>query len=198
MPCRRTCKTSCNNISFARFITYAYGCGNIGVAVTPGADQTSLDIVITGLGTNDNYDVSIDGGATWLLSAQTDPTINIPDLDPDTEYTVLIRYNCFGGKRRLQTPVVVETFAVCAVLTYAVGTKTSTTIPLNTIATIAVGDTYDVSKDGGATWVATAQTGATYTLTGLTPATAYSIVLRKNCIAGGSTSTAPNSQSTTA
>lgn len=181
-------------MSFARFINYAFGLAPFTATVVPGNDQTSLVITPIGIGT-DEYDISIDSGATFTSLNNATASKTITGLTAGTTYHVVVKRHAPGAKSKLSPTYDVATYAACAVLTYVVGTKTATTIPLNTIATIG-GGTYDVSTNGGTSFAITGQTGTSYTITGLTTATAYSIVLRHHCLAGGYTDTAPNPQTT--
>lgn len=196
VPCRRTCKSSCYvGSAFQRFINYAFGLAPFTITVEPGEDQESLIVTIVGQG-GYLYDVSTDGGATFDTVNQSGPTITIEGLDPNTEYDVVVRAHTPGAASSTAPEVTESTYATCAALTFAVGTETDTTVPLNTIATIA--GTYDVSYDGGLTFPITGQSGVTYTITGLTPETEYDIVLRHHCTAGGYTDSAVVVATTTA
>lgn len=82
------------------------------------------------------------------------------------------------------TPVVVPP-PTCAPTTFTVTNVTASSFTINITGFIATGDTFDVSINSGATYPYTGFTSAVITISGLSAANSYTIVLRRNCAGGG-------------
>lgn len=73
--------------------------------------------------------------------------------------------------------------ALCDPLIYTVTEIGDTTIKI-VISNLSIGDTYDYSVDGGATWQTNAS-ATTFTIISLSPGTSYNLQLRRHCSNGG-------------
>lgn len=84
------------------------------------------------------------------------------------------------------TPVVVPP-PVCPPSTFSIIDITTTTITVILGSPIAEGDLWDVSVDGGVTYIHTGDpsVGGIITVGGLISGTSYQVVVRRNCISGG-------------
>lgn len=109
---------------------------------------------------------------------------NFPGLNPSTNYNLNIAYSNSGATRTnacSSTPF--TTSAACTAPVASISNVTANTFDVSW--TPATGGSFDVLLNG--TPVATGLTSGSgiYTVTGLSPATIYSVVIRKNCTTGG-------------
>ena len=71
--------------------------------------STSFDLYVTNLLVGDTYDVSIDNGATYVLTAQTTSPITVSGLSSSTTYHIVVRHNCANGGTAVSNPQTILT-----------------------------------------------------------------------------------------
>lgn len=84
----------------------------------------------------------------------------------------------------------------CPVLSFSASEITNTSFTL-TVVGVQMGSTYDVSINNGVSFILLSQTLAVIPITGLTPGTAYSVVIRNNCTTGTATTSTSTTVTTT-
>lgn len=141
------------------------------------------------------YDVSSNGGTTWLLNVQpvSANSLLIGRLVNGQTYQIKIRARNGFGPGPASNVVSVKPVTVPTAPRVGVMTITSTTVTVNFAAPVSNGfsaiTTYQYSIDGGATWHARASgtVGSPLVITGLSHARSYLITLRAvNAVGGGS------------
>jgi len=131
--------------------------------------------------------------ATKVFSAPyTDTTLTntFTSLLTNTSYTVyLTLHDSVNSVDVTCTNHAVTTLAfipppTCTAPTFSISNITQSSALVTITSTLLTGDTYDISINGGSSYVYTGLTGATFSLTGLTQGTNYVVVVRRNCAAG--------------
>lgn len=130
-------------------------------------------------------------GTTYTSTGSTGTSYTVTGLTAGTAYTLYVRAFDAAGNRGTAASVAkttaasADTTAPSAVTGLAAGTPTSSTIPLTwTAATDNVAVTGYEYTTNGTTWVSTGSTATSYTVTGLTASTAYTVQVRAFDAAG--------------
>ncbi|GAB3835944.1 fibronectin type III domain-containing protein [Hymenobacter jeollabukensis] len=149
---------------------------------TPASAGTSYTVTYTPAG----------GSATTVTPAPTASPVNLTGLTPNTAYSVSVISNCGGGQTSTAATTTFTTAALptCAAVTGLTATGISTTTA-SLIFGGTAGATYTVTytpQGGSATTVTPAPGSSPVSLTGLTPATQYSVSVVSNCSNGASSS----------
>lgn len=82
------------------------------------------------------------------------------------------------------TPTVVPP-PTCTVPVFALSNITASSVVVNIMSSLSSGDTFDISINGGASFISTSNTATPITINGLTQSSTYQVVVRRNCGAGG-------------
>lgn len=120
-------------------------------------------------------------------------THNFGSLSASTNYLISLSYAFIpGGPATLCSTKATSTSIspTCSTITFGLSNITTVGFTV-TPSGLVGGDTYDISTDGGATFIPGSQ--PTYTFVTLTPGTTYSVVVRRNCGNGTSSLTTPQS-----
>lgn len=143
-------------------------------------------------------------GTTYTSTGSTGTTYTVTGLTANTAYTIYVRAFDAAGNRGTAASVAkttaasADTTAPSALTGLAAGTPTATAIPLTwTASTDNVAVTGYEYSTNGTTWVSTGSTATSYTVTGLTASTAYTIQVRA-FDAAGNKGTAGSVNATTA
>jgi hypothetical protein len=147
-------------------------------------------------GTADNYELIYstaysfepgDEGVTQINLGSVN-TYVLEDLTPETTYRIKVRANCGeeDGDSQWSNQVSFTTTATCVAPSNLSATKTSSTITLSWTVGATGQDAWDIrykaNTDSEYTYVHLEnQTTTNYTITGLTPVTAYSVNVRAYC-----------------
>ncbi|HAA20166.1 MAG TPA: hypothetical protein DCP28_15895, partial [Cytophagales bacterium] len=128
-----------------------------------------------------SYDIDVDGTVTNV----TGTSFNVTGLSASTTYSVAVRANCASGSSAYSAAINVTTAnppAGCDVPTGLASSnigETSFDVSWNAVSGAT---SYDVDVDGTVTNV----TGTSFSATGLTASTTYSVAVRANCASGSS------------
>ena len=117
----------------------------------------------------------------WFDSGAADTEHDFGNLKENTEYTLSVRARNGPAMSAISAASAVTTppSAAPGAPGSPVATATSSaSITLNWTASIGVVDTYEVSKDGGATWDDSTNADTSHTYTGLTANTSYTLQVR--------------------
>lgn len=142
-------------------------------------DDDGFDVNILNLAPGHIYEISVDGGLTYPYTGIIAATTNISGLLPSTDYDVVVRESC--GSTESNIVSVTTDVTTCVIPAITVTNVGHDSLDVN-ITNFTIGQTYSISKDGGATYPITGIVAATTTLTGLIPNTAYSIIVKTDCI----------------
>ncbi len=146
----------------------------------------------------ETYEVSSDGGTTWVDAGGTDTTHSFSGLDANTAYVLQVRAKNASGVSAAVSAASVKTLPnpPTAPTTSAI---TASGITLSWTAGAGGAETYEVSSDGGTTWVDAGGTDTTHSFSSLTANTAYTLQVRaKNssgvsaAVSAASVKTLPN------
>lgn len=121
-------------------------------------------------------------------------TWTFPSLVNSTQYTVIltVQDSIASSTVSCGTQTVTTSSAVivpppfCFSPDFTLSAISKDTVDVTVTSTILTGDTFDISIDGGLTYSFLNVATPTFQVFGLTPATMYQIVVRRNCGAGGS------------
>lgn len=103
---------------------------------------TSFVVNITNCQAGTPYDISVDGGANYIVSGVIGCAIQVNGLTASTEYSVVVRHKCDGAPVSAATEVVTTVMNYCVWLTYAwaSGGNGSTTGEFTVTATLKDGN----------------------------------------------------------
>ena len=142
--------------------------------------DTSAIVTITNYNIGNAYDLSIDGGITYLFVGITNPFI-ITGLDADTQYLIVVKAHCGLTGIGISNTTVINTSNPtndCIVPAFAITNIGMYSISL-LVTNHVIGNTYSVSTDGGATFVQTNIPFPSILISGLLPNTSYNIVVKR-------------------
>ncbi len=146
----------------------------------------------------ETYEVSSDGGANWVDAGGTDTTHIFTGLDANTAYVLQVRAKNASGVSSAVSATSVKTLPnpPTAPTTSAIS---ASGITLTWTASEDGAETYEVSSDGGDTWVDAGGTDTTHIFTGLEANTAYTLQVRaknasgvSSAVSAASVKTLPN------
>ncbi|MDE2857021.1 MAG: fibronectin type III domain-containing protein [Chloroflexota bacterium] len=131
----------------------------------------------------ETYEVSKDGGDTWVDAGGTDTTHIFSGLDANTAYTLQVRAKNASGVSSAVSAASVKTLPKppSAPTTSAIS---ASGITLTWTASEDGAETYEVSSDGGSNWVDAGGTDTTHIFTGLDANTAYTLQVRAKNASG--------------
>ncbi len=135
----------------------------------------------------DTYEVSTDGNV-WTDAGGGDTEHVFSGLSANTSYTLQVRAKNASGATAAVSAAAVKTLpaAPTGASTSAI---TATSITLSWTASAGGADTYEVSKDGGSSWVDSGSGDLSHTFENLDPNTAYSLQARAKNGSGVSAAT---------
>lgn len=113
-------------------------------------------------------------------------------LTPSSNYNIIVSYTLTpNGTSTVcsTTAVTTSPSATCPVITFNTSGITTTNFIVTPFGLVA-GDTYDISLDGGTTFLYINATQPSQTISALTPGTTYQVVIRRNCQNGTNSVTA--------
>ena len=143
----------------------------------------------TPLGRVDTYEVSSDGGSTWIDSTFRDRSHTFTGLTANTAYTLQVRAKNVSGTSPAASAPSVTTLPAAAPGAPTNPTSsavTASSITLTWTAGTGVVDTYEVSSDGGTNWIDSTSADTSHSFTGLSANTAYTLQVRAKNRAGDS------------
>ena len=141
------------------------------------------------LGRVDTYEVSSDGGSTWIDSTFRDRSHTFTGLTANTAYTLQVRAKNASGTSPAASAPSVTTLPAAAPGAPTNPTSlavTASSITLTWTAGTGVVDTYEVSSDGGTNWIDSTSADTSHSFSGLSANTAYTLQVRAKNRAGDS------------
>lgn len=91
---------------------------------------------------------------------------------------------CSNQSISTQTPAAIPP-PVCTAPTFTISNVATTSLDITITSTLLTGDTFDVSIDGGISYVSIGNSTSPVTISGLLSGTIYQVVVRRNCVGGG-------------
>ncbi|MDE0087690.1 MAG: fibronectin type III domain-containing protein [Candidatus Poribacteria bacterium] len=174
------------------------------VSATDTIASISFNAIGTGGSALTKVEYSLDGGTTWRSAGL--PTLNrflIRSLSADTAYSIIIRGVNSVGNGPASDAVAFRTAVTPTAPLKATGVSVAPTQTTAVVSYDAIGNggaalsDVEYSTDGGTNWVSTGQTGTSFTITGLTANTAYSVQIRGvNSVGNGPASDAVSFRTT--
>jgi len=130
-----------------------------------------------------NYQFSVDNGTTWTTSSPTVTTspLTISELTQGTLYRVRVRAVNSIGSGASSTSIQGTTHSLSAPTALSAtvtGTTATVTFTAPVLKTAGVISDYEYTLNNGTTWVSASTATTTFTITGLTNGTTYTVKVR--------------------
>jgi hypothetical protein len=141
--------------------------------------NTSFTVLISNYNPSMSYDLSIDGGISYVQLGITNPYTYAPVV-PGAVYTIVIRVNCSLELSVPSDPYVItipNDEVKCETHTFLITNVTQNAFVLN-VNNPVLGYLYSVSIDGGLTYIVSNVSNPVIPISGLSPNTLYQIALK--------------------
>ncbi len=142
--------------------------------------DTSMVISIINYNVNNSYDLSIDGGVTFPYLGISNPYI-LMGLAANTQYLIVVKAHCGLIGTGISNTYIITTDNPtndCIAPAFTITNIGISTISL-LITNHTIGDLYNVSINGGATYIQTNVPFPNILISGLSPNTSYNIVIQR-------------------